>query len=364
MKIVMIAMDDSGGILQYTSQLSNAISKRSQITVITPTEIDKRLFDNSVKVISIPVGDTKKNFVINTLLVTRMFNFLKIIQKEDPDIIHFQNPYNLWAAMFLPFLRKYKIITTLHDVESHLGYARFDKTIARSLHFRYSQCFIVQCEKERKKLIVLRIKKKSYVVPHGDYSFFTKYSKNDVREIDAVLFFGNIAPYKGLEYLLKAAPLITKELPSTKIIIAGKGNLERYVELMKNVPNIEIYNRFIPNEKVAEFFQMAKVIALPYIEATQSGVIPIAYALKKTVVTTDVGCIPEVVVNGKTGFIVPPKDPKALAEAIIKLLKNDHLRKEMAENAYKKMKEDLSWDKIAEKTIEVYEETIRARSCN
>jgi len=357
-------MDNSGGIFQYTSQLSNAISRRAQITVITPIGINKSLFENSVKVVSIPVGDTKKNFLINTFLVTRLFNFLKTIRKENPDVIHFQNAYSFWASAFLPFLaRKYKIITTLHDVEPHLGYKRLDKMVARSFHLRYSHCFIVHCEKEKEKLVALGIKKKIYTIPHGDYSFFTRYSKKNVEERDAVLFFGNTAPYKGLEYLLKAMPLITKKLPNAKIIIAGKGDLKRYAKLI-TPSNIEVYNKFIPNEEVAELFQMAKVIALPYIEATQSGIIPIAYAFKKPVVTTSVGCIPDIVDNERTGIIVPPKDVNALAEAIIKLLKNDELRREMGKNAYIKMKEELSWDKIAEKTITVYNEAVTDNDAN
>ena len=100
------------------------------------------------------------------------------------------------------------------------------------------------------------------------------------------------------------------------------------------------------------------MVVLPYIEASQSGIIPIAYAFKKPVVVTNVGSIPEVVDDGITGFIVPPKDPDALASAITKLLRDDKLRKEMGESAYRKMEEELSWDKIADKTIEVYREMV------
>jgi glycosyltransferase involved in cell wall biosynthesis len=357
MKILMITMDYFGGILHYTSQLSNALSKKVDVAVITPKDADRSLFDKSVKVISIPVGDTKMNFVINTLLATRMFNFLRVVREEEPDVIHFQNAYNLWASTFLPLLGKYKIVTTLHDVEPHLGYQRFDKMIARSLHFKYSHCFIVHCRKEKEKLVALGIKKKSYIIPHGDYSFFTKYCKEGIKERDIVLFFGHITPYKGLEYLLKATPLITKKLPNVRIIIAGKGDLKRYADLI-TTPNVKVYNRFIPNQKVAELFQMAKVIVLPYVEATQSGIIPIAYAFKKPVVTTNVGCIPEIIDNGKTGLLVPPKNVDALAKAIIKLLKDDELRKEIGANAYLKIKEELSWDKISEKTVEVYKKVI------
>jgi glycosyltransferase involved in cell wall biosynthesis len=93
-------------------------------------------------------------------------------------------------------------------------------------------------------------------------------------------------------------------------------------------------------------------------------VISSAYGFKKPVVATDVGSIPEIVDDGVTGFIVPPKNPEALAEAIIKLLKDEKLRKQMGENAYKKLKTDLSWDNIAEKTIEVYREAINEHKNN
>jgi glycosyltransferase involved in cell wall biosynthesis len=76
------------------------------------------------------------------------------------------------------------------------------------------------------------------------------------------------------------------------------------------------------------------------------------------VVVTDVGSISEIVDDNKTGFIVPPRDSQALAEAVIRLLKDKKLRKEMGENAYKKLKEDFSWDRITEKTLEVYREAI------
>lgn len=66
----------------------------------------------------------------------------------------------------------------------------------------------------------------------------------------------------------------------------------------------------------------------------------------------------EVIDEGKTGFIVPPKNERALANAIIKLLNDEKLRKQMGENAYKKMKEKLSWKRIAEMTIVVYKEVI------
>ena len=74
---------------------------------------------------------------------------------------------------------------------------------------------------------------------------------------------------------------------------------------------------------------------------------------------TDAGSFPEVVDNEITGLIVPPRDSKALASALIRLLKDGELRKRMGDNGYKKLKTDLSWDKIAEKTTEVYRKAMK-----
>ena len=78
---------------------------------------------------------------------------------------------------------------------------------------------------------------------------------------------------------------------------------------------------------MGELFQRASIVVLPYIEGSQTGIIPIAYSFKKPVIATNVGSISEVVEDGVTGFIVPPRDSHALADAIIKILKDDDLRK-------------------------------------
>ena len=130
--------------------------------------------------------------------------------------------------------------------------------------------------------------------------------------------------------------------------------MAKYEKYFSEDIDYEIINRYVPDENVASYFQRASVVVLPYTEGTQTGIIPIAYAFKKPVVVTNVGSIPEVVEDGVTGFIVPSKDSDALADAIVKILKDDDLRRRMGENAYRKMKEDLSWDRIAEKTQKLY----------
>jgi glycosyltransferase involved in cell wall biosynthesis len=97
---------------------------------------------------------------------------------------------------------------------------------------------------------------------------------------------------------------------------------------------------------------------LPYTEASQSAVIPLAYAFGKPVVAAAVGSIPEVVDHGQDGLLVPPRDSDALAEAVIGLLKDPETRRRMGQSALKKTRNELSWPVIARKTVEVYQAAI------
>lgn len=353
MKVLQLTMDTTGGIIHYTSQLSNALAKNNDVYVITPTGAEYQLFDDSVKLIQLPLGNVKKNLIKNSLIFSRPINLLRTINRIDPDIIHLQFPH-IWLCLFLPFLKKYRIISTLHNLKSHNGYMSIDQDLAQKLYIKYSEAIIVHGNFAKRELEKKIKNKMIFSIPVGDFSFFKKCISSEYKEQpNTILFFGAIKEYKGLSFLIKAIPIITKNIPNLKVIIAGAGDFKekKYVE---GSPYFELYNRYIPNEEVNKFFQTSSLVVLPYIEATQTGIIPIAYAFKKPVVVTDVGSIPEVVDNGVTGFIVPPKDPIALSNAIIEILTNDTLRMHMGKNAFEKMNTEMSWDIISAKTIQTY----------
>ncbi|MCX9085635.1 MAG: glycosyltransferase family 4 protein [Candidatus Methanoperedens sp.] len=355
MKILQIILTTQGGLIHYTSQLSNALSTNNDVHLIAPVGFEAELFNKSINLYQLKTGDTLQNFILSFIIFTRISSFLNTIKKINPDVIHLQSNHP-WMSLFLPFLQKYLIVTTIHDVNPHEGSRKFEQEISRNIHIKYSDALIVHGDAAKTILGEKIPKKKIFNIPHGDYSFFSRLKQHNYDEEKGnILFFGRIEDYKGLRYLIEAIPQIEKNIPNIKIVIAGSGSLEGYNLESKNVI---IYNHYIPDNEVGAFFQKAAVVVLPYIEGTQTGIIPIAYAFKKPVIVTNVGSIPEVVENGKTGFIVPSKDPKALAEAIVKILMDDNLRKKMGENGYRKMMEELSWDKIAEMTIEVYKKIL------
>jgi len=323
------------------------------------------------------INDNVKSYLIKAYIpkyhplnLIALYITIKKIRDFNPEIIHIQVGSSIIYPLVLFFLKKYPLISTFHDSKLHLGWER--RIIAKISRYwlkKHSNKIFVH----GKKLKEIMIKEynlpydKIQIIPMGenDVTPFIRYKRNLNECNNSILFFGRIRKNKGLDYLIKAEPIITKEIPNAKIIIAGKNdkydNFKRYENLIINKKNFIIHNHYIDWKFGAELFEKACVIVLPYIEASQSGIIPVAYAFKKPIVVTNVGAIPEIVDDKKTGLIVPPKDPKALAKAIIKLLENKTLRKKMGENGYKKLKTNMSWDKINKITTEIYKKVLNKK---
>ena len=358
-----------GGFIDYRIQLANALCKKETVMLVIPANElpSEHLGTIDKKVDFHLLGRGKRLYHPTSILILN--DFIKKMNEFKPDVIHLQLGGSIIDLALLPFLKRYPLVSTFHDVKLHAGENKWWVNFIRCWIRKYSDKIIVHGEKLKEQMIEeYNIpKKKVNAIPIGEHEVapFKMYERKDLKENgNLILFFGRIWGYKGLEYLVKAEPMITKEVPDAKIVIAGTGEeFQKYENMMTNRGNFIVHNCRIPYKEGAELFQRCSLVALPYIEASQSGVIPTAYGFKKPVVVTNVGSIPEIVDDEITGFIVPPKNPEALAEAIVKLLKDDKLRKQMGENAYKKLKTDLSWDKIAEKTIEVYKKSIQDKSC-
>ena len=362
------------GFPDYTIQLANALSHKKETVMLmlpkgTPTD-NLEIVDQRVKVKLFKTARPYSS-MFNPAKIFMVYTIAKYIKEFNPDVIHVQGN-NIWFYLVYKIIKKFNfcIVITLHDIKQHIGEENLLSKMSTMLCAKkYSNHIFVHGKKLKEVLIdeFCISNSKVSVIPIGEHEVapFKRYERTDLKEDgNLILFFGRIWKYKGLEYLIKAEPLITKEVPDAKIAIAGIGeDFKKYENMMINRDNFIVHNYRIPYKEGAELFQRCSVVVLPYIEASQSGVVPTAYSFKKPVVVTDVGSIPEIVNDGVTGLIVPPRNPEALAEAIVKLLKNEKLRKQMGENAYKKLKTDMSWDKIAENTIEVYKKAIGDKSC-
>lgn len=142
-----------------------------------------------------------------------------------------------------------------------------------------------------------------------------------------ILFFGIIRNYKGLDVLLRAFADERVDKSRIKLLVAGEyyNNGEQYSALEKELRldgNIEWHTHFIPDEEVRYYFSAADVVVQPYKSATQSGVTQIAYHFEKPMIVTNVGGLPEIVPDGKVGYVVEP-EPKSVADGIVKFFDGD-----------------------------------------
>jgi glycosyltransferase involved in cell wall biosynthesis len=135
-----------------------------------------------------------------------------------------------------------------------------------------------------------------------------------------LLFFGFVREYKGLDVLLEAVQQLDPA-EGHHLLVVGEfyDDRARYRAALDNLTQrgqLTLVDRYVPNEEIGLYFAAADLVAVPYLSATQSGVIQIAYGFGKPVVATAVGGIPEVVAEGRTGFLVPPGDAAAIADAV------------------------------------------------
>jgi glycosyltransferase involved in cell wall biosynthesis len=360
MKVVFVAFDFG----EYCVRLASGIAenKDTRVLLLMPGEeaspylhllsasVERRIFDKP----RIRQVFKQIRMVIGLVRQIRAFN---------PDVIHLQLGQFWFNLLALPLLSRFPLVLTVHDSQIHVG----DAATGKTPQWVYDRA----CYQARERIVHAPQVKESLVKRLGipaDTVHVTPYAI--VGEVDAaiaqgvyeeplILFFGRIWPYKGLEYLIRAEPLITAKLSQTKIAIAGEGeNFERYRRMMVNPEHFVIHNEFISDEKKTELFCRASVVVLPYIEASQSHIISIAYRFGKPVVATMVGGLPEMVDDGKTGFLVPPGDVDALAGAIVRLMQNDEMRRKFGQNGMRKVNEECAPEIVGRKTRVVYRKAI------
>lgn len=156
------------------------------------------------------------------------------------------------------------------------------------------------------------------------------------------LFFGRIRAYKGLDLLRDAWPLLRGAHPGATLRILGEGDIEACAPGLAALPGVSLEPRWVPDEAMAAEIASAGVLVLPYREASQSGVAPIALALGVPAIATAIGGLAEQVEDGRSGLLVPP-EPAALAAAMGRML-DPALRGRLAEGARQAGAALADWD--------------------
>ncbi|MBA3469587.1 MAG: glycosyltransferase [Herpetosiphonaceae bacterium] len=264
------------------------------------------------------------------------------IRADNPDLVILQ----WWVPYWTPSLRyisrwlkkhtRSKIVYICHNVVPHEGGGVLDRRFASTV-LKQGDAFIVHSEQDLHRLHALlpnaRVVKAQLptyaeVVQRGVSAEGSQLREQLGLESDQhiLLFFGFIRPYKGLEYLIQALPAVLKQVKVHLLVVgefwSSPEFYQRYAREYAVESAITFVNRYVADEELAPYFDLAEVVVLPYIAATQSAVIQLAFGFGTPVITTRVGGLHEVVQDGVNGLVVPPQDEIALAKAIIQYIEH------------------------------------------
>lgn len=198
---------------------------------------------------------------------------------------------------------------------------------------------------------------KYHVIPNGvDIKKFKSLTKKRTDNIK-IIYVGRLIRRKGLKYLIQSIPKVIQNKNIVKFIIVGDGPIRKILETIAKKLRIEHvvdFQGFVSEEKLLKLYNKADIFVLPSLFEGFGNVITEAMASGLPVIATKVGAISEIVIDGKTGFLVPSKDSTALADAITKLIFDTKLRRKMGKAGRKRAETFYSWNKIVEEYLVVY----------
>lgn len=338
-------------------------------------------------------GDQRENVSLGRKilrLLTYYVRLLKYAVVARPRIFHilWNNKFELFDRTVLMFYYRLlgrKIVFTAHNVNAAKR-DFYDSTLNRlslKIQYRLANHVFVHTEKMKSELWT------EFGVPEGKVSVIPFGINNTIPTTDmttdeakqrlglragemTALFFGQIAPYKGLEYLAAALPELIRNNSGFRLIIAGKvkkGSEEYWQEIKRKLSSERTRERVttriehIPEEDVEVYFKAADVLVIPYTRISQSGVPFLAYSFGLPVIATDVGSLREDIIEGKTGFICKPLDPGDLARAIHSYFSSEMWRQlELTRPEIRRFaNERHSWMKVGEITESVYRSLLSNR---
>ena len=352
-----------GGIAHYTTLLYRNLQKQHQVTLFSfKRQYPQWLFpgatdrDPSRKPIRQEGG---VHFSIDSLNPVSWVRTAIAIRRCKPDIVIVPWWTSFWTVPFFTIVRlirrnpRIKILFLCHNVQEHESLG-FNQVCTRWV-LGQGDCFIVHSRQEAISLKKKLPNPKIYQGFHPTYEELqvVHYSRAEARHRlnlkgNVVLFFGFIRPYKGLEYLLNAIPIVAQKLKNNlSVMVVGEcwQDEDRYQKLIENLnirDHILRINAYVPNEEVGLYFAAADLVAIPYVSATGSGILQAAFGANRPVVATEVGGLSEAVRHGFTGYLVPPADTVRLSEAMITFFNQNQgpvFEREIAHE-----KERFSWD--------------------
>ncbi len=361
-----------GGLAAYNERLASAYAARGdEAEIITfSLQYPGFLFPGKTQFSSEPPPEGLKiTSGLNSINPLSWIKTGRKIKKMKPDLLiikfwlPFMGPCLGTVARIVRKNKHTKVVSILDNIVPH---EKRPGDFALAKYFvKYVDGFVAMSDQVMNDLASFDTEKPRAFCPHPLYDHFGELtSKSEARKslgLDIgkkyLLFFGFIRDYKGLDILLRA--MADKQMVDQKIVLLVAGEFytddKPYFELIDKLgigESVIMSNDFIPDSKVADYFNAADIVVQPYKDATQSGVTQIGYHFEKPMITTNVGGLAEIIPDGKVGYVIQP-DEKEIAEAVDKFYR-DEKETAFVENL-KIEKQKYSWERMLETIDKIVE---------
>lgn len=355
-----------GGDAIVVQNLEKQQTKNGHKVFILTTNCDEII--NKKNLIKFGLKDTPSNldkigFKRILSLIQLYFKSFKILREIKPDVVH-SHSVDMGYVMSKA-CRRYNIPIINHF---HTGLISIKKTDKRRSKL---ERFFIKKSKFNKIITVnpndINSKNSSKIifVPNAiDLRIFKNMMKNrrESKNIN-LLFVGRVEKAKGVTYLIDSIQRIIKEKSNIKLTIIGEGNDFNYYKNLINKLNLKDNIQFEGHKNQRElvnYYYNADIFVLPSIEIEGFGLVLLeSLACKTPVITTDIVGIANVIKKNNCGIVVKPKDSQALADAILRLLNNPKLAKQMGENGRKLVESKYNWVSINSKIESIYEDILK-----
>ncbi|HAJ34040.1 MAG TPA: mannosyltransferase [Candidatus Atribacteria bacterium] len=351
-----------GGVEKVIQDIAEGLQGKVDMEVLTCQPIGRgsEQLINKVKVIK-----ASSLGIYWGMPVSFTFPFLLAWKSQKADILHFHLPFPLGVLSYLLMAsKKKKVVVTYHsDIVRQERLMRFYKPFLHRFLKRADKILPTSPNLVKSSKYLSPYKDKCTVVPLSiDLNEFGHLIKKKLDlgfspDEKIVLFVGRLNYYKGLEYLIEAIQEV-----ESKLLIVGEGEMRERLEQKVKSLGVEqkiVFLGKVSGEELKYCYQICDLFVLPSIEPSEAfGIVQMeAMAYGKPVVNTNLPTgVPYVSINGETGFTVPPRDAKALAKAINKILNDKELATKFSKNALKRVKKKFSKEKMLESIYQIYNE--------
>lgn len=359
-KISLLFLGSTGAGPVYSLEMARALARLGtcELQIVISKKISNlkewiaQFQDSNVKMDVVETyGHYKLDFILSILKFWRVKKIIRDILSFKPDCLYV--PFLLsWDFLLYPKLyKRTRIIATLHDPHLHdkirnpfLNWISHKNRLA----YKYVQDVIILNNRDI-SFVRDNFCENVHVIPHASFSYYTQNSKDNTYLKYTIGFIGRIEPYKGLDILVDAFLRLDEKY---HLLIAGSGKIdnETYKKISSN-GRIELYNRYIEDNEFTSLLNKVDFVVLPYKRASQSGVIPLAFAHGKPVVATNVGALQEQVPEG--AGIVVDVNVESLVEAISSLYTNPQCIFDYGRRAKIYAETELSWDHSARLLLDI-----------